>query len=214
MATQDKQPTGPQIPLQPLRTLTDSIFALAMMLMLVFFPLPESTDATQPELYDFLLQELFPSVLIFAVTFLTLAAYWISHRRLSCYLWRTDQNYLWLTILYLLFVVLIAYSGALAMAFPSYWLTNGLLSLNMMLIGVAAYLGWIYATHNRRLVDPDLTPAVVLAEKKQLLIEPLTALGAAMVALINPVLWTPAFVVLLLIGNFTIKGRLGPGGGE
>ena len=67
---------------------------------------------------------------------------------------------------------------------------------NLVLITVAFFAHWSYATHNHRLVDPALDPRVIRDVKQRIL-----SSGVLLVASIELSLWSPtiSFVLYLVI---------------
>ncbi len=190
--------SGLKMSLHRIQTLTDAIFALAMILMILFLEFPESIDISPVELHKFLFEQ-FQTVGLFAITFIILAFYWISNHQQNHYLRYTDQKHLWINILYLLSIVLIPYSNAFGMTFTNDWLSQAFYSLNIFLIGFFSFLNWAYATKDHRLVDPDLDPQIITSVKKAILVEPLVALLATIVAFVKPSLCGPTFLLVPII---------------
>ncbi|CAA9590356.1 hypothetical protein AVDCRST_MAG81-5065 [uncultured Synechococcales cyanobacterium] len=59
-------------------------------------------------------------------------------------------------------------------------------STNICLVGFLSFASWIYATHQRRLVDKDLDHRIIRSMQVKALIEPICALVSIPVALISP----------------------------
>ena len=62
-------------------------------------------------------------------------------------------------------------------------------SASAALVGFLAAAAWWYASHNRQLLDLELSDAEALALRLRVLAEPLTAVFTIIVAFIGPWLW-------------------------
>ena len=90
--------------LQRLTILTDGVFAIAMTLLAIELALPESAQHLRR--YDLLraLLATWPHVFAYVQSFSILALFWLVNHRLHRVLWRVDQPYLLLHLLFLLFI--------------------------------------------------------------------------------------------------------------
>ncbi len=129
-----------------LARLSDSIFAFAMALMVIAFDLPENAKGmTDSDINGFLFSQLKP-LGTYAITFVLVATYWISHSRQLKYLKRTDENHLWISVAYLMVLFLVPLSNDLVMKFPDSFLVKVWFSLNIAAIGFISWISWSYAT--------------------------------------------------------------------
>ncbi|MBD2438656.1 TMEM175 family protein [Nostoc sp. FACHB-110] len=179
-----------------LARLSDSIFAFAMALMVIAFDLPEDAKGmTDSDINVFLFSQLKP-LGTYAITFVLVATYWISHSRQLKYLKRTDENHLWISVGYLMVLFLVPLSNDLVITFPDNLLVKVWFSLNIAVIGFVSWLSWSYATSDRKLVDSDLDDETIRSIKIKALIEPICALISIGVAYLNQELWDYFWVVL------------------
>ncbi|MBO3463753.1 TMEM175 family protein [Aetokthonos hydrillicola Thurmond2011] len=179
-----------------LARLSDSIFAFAMALMVIAFDLPEDVKAmTDGDINAFLFSQLKP-LGTYAITFILVATYWISHSRQFKYLRRTDGTHLWISLGYLMVLFLVPLSNDLVITFPDNFLAKVWFSLNIAVIGFISWINWSYATGDRKLVDSDLDEATIRSMKIKALIEPICALISIGVAYLNQELWDYFWVLL------------------
>ncbi|MBE9085455.1 MULTISPECIES: TMEM175 family protein [unclassified Tolypothrix] len=179
-----------------LARLSDSIFAFAMALMVIAFDLPEDAKGmTDGDINGFLFSQLKP-LGTYAITFVLVATYWISHSRQLKYLKITDENHLWISVAYLMVLFLVPLSNDLVMTFPDSFLVKVWFSLDIAAIGFISWISWSYATGDRKLVDSDLDDATIRSIKIKALIEPICALISIGVAYINQELWDYFWVLL------------------
>ncbi len=194
---------------QRIQTLTDCIFAVAMMLMVFTFNFP-AEDATfaEEDIKIFVFTQAKP-VFYFGFTFMLLGFYWITNTRLSRYVRHVDTVFLFLSLINIMFIVLLPYPNALIMKFPDSWMIQIFYSANLTLIGASSLLMWIYCTKNRRLVDPELDQKTVNKLKIEIMVEPTMALISIAAVPISPILWRVALAlipVVLVIFEAKSKG--------
>lgn len=198
-APDDAIPTEDQhdkVPIVRVQILADVIFAASMVFMASAFDLPDTDVVTSPgELTNFL-QDQLPVVVIYVISFVLVAVYWMKHLEHFSYLKKTNIGHLWLQILFLAMVVIIPYSNGLSSAIPDSFAFQTFYSINMFLVGLFALLSWMYATKNHRLVEPDLDPATIRHLRNEAMVEPAIALVSIGAARMGPMLWE---LTLLLI---------------
>jgi uncharacterized membrane protein len=152
--------------------LSDSIFALAMVLTILGFDLPEITKSIgDREINNFLITQLKP-LSLYVSTFILIAFYWVDNSQQFSYYKKTDDVHLWLYILYLMCLFIVPYSNALIIYFPGNLLVQIEYSLNIFAIGMFSFLTWTYATHKYRLVVANLEPKTITEYKLKSLIAP------------------------------------------
>ena len=97
-----------------LETLTDGVFSIVMTLIVLQIAVPRGPEA---QLLG-QLAKLLPTLVTYALTFVTLGALWFGNRTQGEFIERADHTLVWLTLLMLGFVALIPFSAALLAAFP------------------------------------------------------------------------------------------------
>jgi uncharacterized membrane protein len=141
--------------LERLTILTDGVFAIAMTLLAIELALPES--AQHLSRYDLLraLLATWPHVFAYVQSFSILALFWLVNHRLHRVLWRVDQPYLLLHLLFLLFIAFQPYPTSVfgahffdPVAFLFY-------TSVLMLTGTIRWVTWWYATQHA-LLNPEL----------------------------------------------------------
>ena len=144
-----------------IESLTDGIFAFGMTLLVlgVGYPVSVQTFAKMP--VDQILLTSVPYFVLYMISFLILAAFWVSHHVQFHYIRFIDRSFLWLNILALMFVAFVPFTSSLAGFFSSSRLAAAVFELHLLVIGLLFHLGWRYATHDHRLVEHSLDPAVI-----------------------------------------------------
>jgi uncharacterized membrane protein len=171
------------VPLARVQVLTDALFALSMMVILlqVEYPDPELV-VTDDQIREFFSEQVL-ALEVFAITFILIAIYWVKHMEQFGYIREMDYRLLWLQLGYLLFLVLLPVLNAYAVLYP----LNGLVFVSYcaVLVGMGFFsaASWRYASKGHRLLNQEVEPEVVVHLWQDALIEPFTAAAAILVAL-------------------------------
>jgi uncharacterized membrane protein len=142
-----------------LEALVEGIFAFAMTLLVLTLTLPDATQ-TKLGLYQLLAAQ-WPKFFNYALSFALLAVFWIVHHQQFRYIRRTDSRHIWINIGILMFVALVPFTTDVAGDYSRQMLAELLFSGNLLILGLLFLLNWVYACHNHRLVDADLSQTVV-----------------------------------------------------
>ncbi|HKW69879.1 MAG TPA: TMEM175 family protein [Candidatus Dormibacteraeota bacterium] len=127
-----------------LNGISDGIFAVGMTLLVLGLAVP-AVDAvrTESELWHELLN-LLPSIVTYFMSFLTLGIFWVGQQTQLSQAERTNRNYTWLHLAFLLSVTLVPFSTLLLahfhwsrIALIEYWLN--ILVMGTMLLVAAEY---------------------------------------------------------------------------
>jgi uncharacterized membrane protein len=170
------------VPLARVQLLTDALFALSMMIILlqVDYPDPEIV-VTNAQISAFLDAQL-PAVEIYAITFILIAIYWVKHMEQFGYIREIDYRLLWLQLGFLLFLVLLPVMNAYAVLYP----LNRAVFINYCAVlvgmGIFSAVSWRYASKGERLLNKGTDPVVVRDFWIDALIEPGTAAAAIAIA--------------------------------
>lgn len=82
-------------------SLSDSVFAFAMTLMVLQFNTPDPDRVRSGALRGFIVEQ-WPSLISYGVTFLIVANFWVIHHRTFRYIRAHDTALVWINILFLL----------------------------------------------------------------------------------------------------------------
>ena len=184
--------------IQRLARLSDLIFAVAMTIMALTFEILPLKDMTSQEVLK-LLQDQLPSFAVYALTFIIISFYWISHLHQFKYYKQTDTVHIWLTLLSLLFVILMPYANELSNFYDSVFAVQVFYSFVAAGIGIFSTAAWIYATQNRRLVDKNLEPERIRQIRQESYVEPFVSLLAIFGAMIHPSGWIATFLLIPVV---------------
>lgn len=167
-----------------IEALADGIFAFSMTLLVLTLTLP---DATQTKLsLSQLLADQWPKFFNYALSFALLAIFWIVHHQQFHYIRRTNKTHIWINIGILMFVALVPFSTDVAGDYSNQTLAELLFSGNLLILGLFFLLNWVYACHNHRLIDADLSRRVIFKGTIRNCITPVVATISMIVALFFP----------------------------
>lgn len=131
---------------------TDGVFAIAITLLVLQIEVPPGLKSNA----DFLdaLGDMVPDLLAFAISFAVIGVYWVNHHRLMRMVEEYDTSLMFVTMLYLFWVVFLPFTSQMIGEYSSdVSLSSVLYILNLALIGIAAALMiWIILKH--KLGDP------------------------------------------------------------
>jgi TMEM175 potassium channel family protein len=163
-----------------LAALSDGIFAVAMTLLVLDLRVP-AHDAVHSEqdLWHALIV-LSPRLLIFLMSVMTIGIFWVGQQTQLNQFARADRNLAWIHIAFLCAVSLTPFSTSLLAEFIHYRIALLVYWFNVLLLGLALYWSWSYATRARLLTDDvpaEVHPAVV---RRIVIAQSLYAGGAAL----------------------------------
>jgi uncharacterized membrane protein len=172
---------------------SDAVFAIAITLLALEVRVPE-VDA---DVFPQALLGLLPRIGVYALSFLIVGLYWVSHHRIFRYIVRYDDTLIWLNLFFLLCVAFLpvassvvgSYNHSLAILF--YCSVLCLTSFMNMLL-------WWYASDNHRLTTHDIEPIVL----RRVFYRSAATIGVSLlatgIALINSV------AALIVLGSYAI----------
>jgi len=186
----------PSVPLSTSRieALTDGIFAISMTLLVLTLTLPDTTQA-RLNLSELLAAQ-WPKFFNYALSFILLAIFWIVHHQQFHYIRRTNRTHIWINIVILMFVALVPFTTDVAGDYSRNTMAELLFSGNLLILGLLFLLNWVYACHNHRLVDADMSRRAIFRGTVRNCITPVVAAISMIVALFVP-RW--GLIVYLLI---------------
>ena len=156
--------SGERLSKARLERLTDGVFAIVMTILVLEITIPFiSPTVVSTELPKELI-ELWPALLSYAISFIILGFFWISHDDQFHYIRRVKRPLLGLSIFYLMFIALIPFSASLLGEFGNQPFAILVYGINLIICSSWNYLHWWYATRNHLLVDKDLDQSLIKRE--------------------------------------------------
>ncbi len=147
--------------LQRLLFLCDGVYAIAATLLAVELVLPEAAaDLHGRELLGSLLES-WPRVLAFATSFLFIANFWVGHNMQFHMVRRFDGGLTWLALAQLSCVAFLPFPTSVVGGHVSDPVAQQFYLGSLLVTSLAMWATWWYTSSGHRLVDPDLSPAVI-----------------------------------------------------
>lgn len=166
-------------------SLSDGVFAIVMTLLVFQLKLPDIQVLTsQPVMQT--LQQLAPSLVCYAISFMALGKLWISHNAILHHIHRVDRSLLWLNIVFMFFVSLIPFSASFIAQCPNFPETALLYGLNLMAAGLMLFSIWRYSVQNHHLVSYDIEPHVIPMANIQILKGTVVYAVGVLFSFVNP----------------------------
>jgi uncharacterized membrane protein len=140
--------------------LSDGVFAIAMTLLILEIAVPATTtDAHLPKA----LLDLWPRYLAYALSFVVIARFWVTHHVAFRLIASYDTVLVWLNLLLLMFVSFLPFPTAVLGAHNGVAAAAVLYVAAVVLAGAASAAYWWYASGRGGLLRPDVEPARVRA---------------------------------------------------
>jgi len=156
-----------QLDINRIQALTDSIFAVAMTILILEIRIPLQLNSIHLTLYFFrnTLSELF----IYFISFITLGIFWIGSHFHHNLITQTDRISSWLNIFFLMMICMIPLSQQFLNHYTHEKLSIIFYCINLILASLFHYYMLIYAW-KKKYVKPLLTPEYYVNAKHRILI--------------------------------------------
>jgi len=185
-----------------METLTDGVFAFAMTLLAVDLKVPLSASDSSSLAAGLAL--IIPNLLVFAISFVALSAYWVAQHNAAHFIKYTDRFFLWINLAFLGTVVLVPFSTALLARYSHIQLAHFIYAINLVLLGLTRFANWRYAvSHN---LTSGVNETIIGAVQKRILFGPAVCILALAVSFIN--LNASLLLYLLIPVYFIVPGKL------
>jgi uncharacterized membrane protein len=180
-----------------LANLSDSIFGVAMTLLILEVHLPAGYIETERQLWNALVA-LGPRFLVYFMSFLTLGIFWNAQQVQLSRFARGDRNLTWIHIAFLATVSVTPFSTALEENFIHLRVSLTIFWVNLLLLGVTLYASWRYAAGHGLLRD-DVSYEEQRAIEVRLILAQTLYSGAFALCVFNT-LWSIVAIVLVQLG--------------
>jgi uncharacterized membrane protein len=140
--------------------LSDGVFAIAITLLIIAIAIPAATS--EADLPDALLG-LWPRYLAYALSFLVIARFWVTHHLAFRLIAHYDATLVWLNLLLLMLVAFLPFPTAVLGEHIGSPAAAVLYAASVCLAGAASAAYWWYASGRGNLLGPDVGPARVRA---------------------------------------------------
>ncbi len=169
---------------------SDGVFSIAITLLVLNLQVPKGITSLDDLLHR--LQDLWPNLMSYILSFVIIGIYWIAHHNMFHYIKRSNRAFLWINILLLMCVAFIPFSAGLLGQFsfinqPSLaQVAEITYASNLILTNLMLSLLWWYATSNYRLVDQDLDPHFVRTVNRRNMTAPVVYLVSIGLSFLSP----------------------------
>lgn len=140
-----------------LEALTDGVFAIAMVLLVLQVPVPSLEEPVTGEAMLAAITAILPTIASFAVSFLILGTLWVAHHRQYQLIREPDTALVWSTLFLLLCVAFLPFATALLARYPLQRLPMLVYGGTLLLAGLFLFAHWSHAV-SRGLVSEEVTP--------------------------------------------------------
>lgn len=132
---------------------TDGVFAIAITLLVLQIEVPESLTSNGGLMDQ--MGQLLPDLFAFAISFIVIGMYWISHHRLMRMVREYDRQLMLVTLFYLAWIVLLPFTSQLIGEYGSdIHLSAVFYIVNLAMVALAFSL-MIWTILKHKLADPD-----------------------------------------------------------
>jgi TMEM175 potassium channel family protein len=168
------------VSMERLAALSDGIFAVAMTLLVLGLSVQSEAALhhSNLQLWDHVLRPLWRHLLTYLMSFLTLGVFWVGQQTQLHHLRRTNRDFTWIHLVFLLCVVLMPFSTTLVADYITFQLAIVVYWLNIALLGAILYAGQRYAKRVRLLKDHVTAATVAAMERRIVVYQALYAVGA------------------------------------
>jgi uncharacterized membrane protein len=188
--------------------ISDGIFSVGMTLLIVLglvVPTLSGLATTEGQLWD-ALRNLGPYALVYTLSFMTLGIFWLGQGTQLGQLGRSNRNYAWIHLVFLLAVTIVPFSTLLLAHY--YWLRVALIEywLNIVLLGGALLAGLEYGLRAHLFREEDIHDLARLMRGRILIAQSLYA-GATLLCVIFPT-WVSIALIILIQLNYVLAPRI------
>lgn len=163
-----------------------------------------SSNAPDTELTRRLL-EMIPKLFSYLISF-AVVGYWVGHHNLFHFITRADRVLLWLNNLFLLCVGFIPFPAALLGSYGTRRVTVVVYGTSLAFTGLTLATIWLYATHQGRLVDRELSPHVVRNGLKRILLGPVLYALSVVLGFVS--VWISLVIYVVVPVIYILPGRI------
>jgi uncharacterized membrane protein len=177
--------------LERLVALSDGVFAFAVTVLAIDIRVPLTHERLSAEQ----LTSLVPSVGVYALTFIVIGLFWVSHHRMFEMIARLDYALVWLNMFVLMTVAFLPVPNATFAEYATSPYAVLFYAGAVIVTAVAHLLLWRYATHCRRHLHGNASSAAIRSIFRRLM----TTIGVQVVAILLAFASTKvAFLFLVL----------------
>jgi uncharacterized membrane protein len=137
---------------------------------------------------------LLPEIGVYALSFVIVGLYWVGHHRMFQYIVRYDYTLVWLNLLHLMCIAFLPVVNGILGSYFAQPVAMLFYCTTLCITSLSSVVLWWYASHNQRLIEPDLEPRIVRYLASRAAATIVVALLAAGLAFLS----TTAAIILLV----------------
>jgi uncharacterized membrane protein len=195
-----------------IEALSDGIFAIVMTLLILELRVPDLPPTASNFAVAPALVALWPKLLSYLVTFVSLGFFWVGHHIMYHAIRRADRMLLWLNIFFFMFVSLLPFSTSVLNAFPQAFIAPLLFGANLAVIGWLLFFQWNYANSQPAMLAAFVTAEYRATVRTRMLMVPVATTLTAIICFWSVTISLAIYLLLLplyiLPGKFHRKGNL------
>ena len=136
---------------------SDAVFAIAITLLVIDIRPPAGVEITSNQA----LLAALPGVFSYLISFFVIGSFWLAHHTLFTYVARVDTRLIWLNFLFLFFVALTPFPTRIVGEYGAFITAKVLYASDVVLMGKAKLLLWLYVIRGQRLLVPGTPEAMI-----------------------------------------------------
>lgn len=175
--------------------LADGIFAIAMTLLAFDLKVSDIIKPSTQFSISGVISNIWPHLLIYAFSFIILGFYWIEHQIQYTFIKSSNQYFLWINIIFLMFIALIPFSTGVLGRYLGEQFSMMLYGVNIIFVGILSYFHWEYVNFFN-LVSKEATSEAISTIKRSALVAPVIACISIFLSFFN--LWISLSVYVLV----------------
>jgi uncharacterized membrane protein len=200
-----------RLTLDRLMAFSDGVIAIAITILVLGIDIPEHHSFSEKGLLSFLVQ-IEHDVIIYAVSFVAVATFWLQHHALFLYLRYCNRALIWLNILFLFSLTLIPFLSKLKFTYEQEPEIVRLFCAGVFFCGLMLLAMWRYVlSHSELLGRPTIDQAVTRSMTRRILVAPVVAVVAFCLSFVDVRLGTHTFFLIPLC---SLRHRLVDSGWE
>jgi len=194
--------TPPPIGKSRLEALSDGVFAIVMTILVLQLGGSAISDAETATQLEAALLAQWPTFVSYAISFLMVGLYWVSHHTYFTFIGEVNETQLWLNLLFLFCLSLLPFTAELLGDHPDYRAGAVLYGLDLAACTGALYLNWEYAWNRGHVSIKDSDLVVVKRFRGRTLRVALAYLLATGVAWFSPTSGFYLYIAIAVVFAF------------
>ncbi len=178
--------------------LSDGLFSIVFTLLVLGLTVPSiAGDRAAAEL-PLALYHMLPKLAGYVMSFVVIGIYWVGQHNMLIHIKRHDRVLMWLNLLFLLCVGFMPFPVGLIVEYGQEQIAIVVYAAVLVATGLSLDLMWGYATHNHRLVDPQMDRDLIAFVHRRVLMAPALYMMAIALSFVSVDLSKVVFLVVAL----------------